>query len=547
MRKIVSILLAVVMIATLFVLSACNSEPTSFKTPEERYEYVVNKNVKSLSEPAIEQYSEAVKNVNSKKVSTQLGIELGKDLQSLIKTTASMDIDSLKSLAIKLDSTISDNALSLAGSVLINDTDVASIEYFIDAMTGKTVGKIPLLYDGYLLFTDGSEENEPLMAIEIPDFKELAKALPTAEEINELITKYVGIFLSKTKAVEVTDVDYTVGSLSEKAKSIKTSYSAKDLADIGKEILESVKIDETVKTIFNRIAEAVGTENTSEAYQAFVEQINSSIDSIKEIKEEEIEGNRIDVELFTNSKNEIIGAVISIVTKKDEIIVYDDDTVFYDEPDEPVVTIGASEDQFDTTIISMGCLESKDKYSFKFSVADEEKTKLTVTSEGTKVGDKVTGSVLFTTESGESIMRIKDLDVEALKNGSFSGEIAFPLDKALSDIIKAEDVPSELKKLAECELIISGKSSASETDMSITVKSADADFITITIKASVADAEAISVPSEATPVEEVFVSEEVLYGSLEKFTTNLQNAGLSDQLVMVFAGLLSNILTPQDY
>ena len=83
--------------------------------------------------------------------------------------------------------------------------------------------------------------------------------------------------------------------------------------------------------------------------------------------------------------------------------------------------------------------------------------------------------------------------------------------------------------------------------MSIAIKGADANFLTITIKASVADAEAISVPSNATPIEEALASEEALYGSLEKFTTNLQNAGLSEQLVMVFAGLLSNILTPQDY
>ena len=89
MKKICSVILAVVMVASLFLMSACGGakEPTKFDSPQARYEYVADKEVKKIAEPVLTQYSEATENVNGKKISAQINVEFGKDLKELLTST----------------------------------------------------------------------------------------------------------------------------------------------------------------------------------------------------------------------------------------------------------------------------------------------------------------------------------------------------------------------------------------------------------------------------------------------------------------------------
>ena len=527
MKKLFSILLAVVMMFTMFALSSCNSEPT-FKTPEERYEYVVNKEVNAISNPVLTQYSKAVESANNKKTTAQIGVEVGSGLKNVLKTMLSIDLDSLNSLDLKLEATVGSKKSAESATLLVNKTEVASIDAFTESETGKMIAKIPLLYDGFISMYNGDDQEKTTM-INIPDFKKVIDALPTKDELNAIISKYVGVFLSKTKSVSVEDVDYTVGSLSEKAKSIKTTYSAADLGALVKEVLEKLKADESIKGIITRISTVVTPETPNSAYEAFVQKLDDTILIFDDIDEEAIADNKVDVELLTNNKNELLGFVLKVTTK---------DTVIDRTTDEAENMSSEITETLVTTALSAGYLETKDKYAFNVSAVRGEETLFKADSEGTKNNDCITGKVNVTASGKTQTFDIKDLDVKAMKNGEFSGEISMSISGIVSDFVNLDIMPDEVKDLANSTLIIKGKATSEAVDMSVELKGAKESYLTITFKAGFTTAADFTVPTDSVPMEEVLSDPDVINNASDKLIAKLKESGLSEDLVALLSSLL---------
>ena len=489
---------------------------------------MVNKEVNAISNPVLTQYSKAVESANNKKTTAQIGVEVGSGLKNVLKTMLSIDLDSLNSLDLKLEATVGSKKSAESATLLVNKTEVASIDAFTESETGKMIAKIPLLYDGFISMYNGDDQEKTTM-INIPDFKKVIDALPTKDELNAIISKYVGVFLSKTKSVSVEDVDYTVGSLSEKAKSIKTTYSAADLGALVKEVLEKLKADESIKGIITRISTVVTPETPNSAYEAFVQKLDDTILIFDDIDEEAIADNKVDVELLTNNKNELLGFVLKVTTK---------DTVIDRTTDEAENMSSEITETLVTTALSAGYLETKDKYAFNVSAVRGEETLFKADSEGTKNNDCITGKVNVTASGKTQTFDIKDLDVKAMKNGEFSGEISMSISGIVSDFVNLDIMPDEVKDLANSTLIIKGKATSEAVDMSVELKGAKESYLTITFKAGFTTAADFTVPTDSVPMEEVLSDPDVINNASDKLIAKLKESGLSEDLVALLSSLL---------
>lgn len=529
MKKICSVILAVVMVASLFLMSACGGakEPTKFDSPQARYEYVADKEVKKIAEPVLTQYSEATENVNGKKISAQITVEFGKDLKELLTSTLlSVDLESLKSIGVDVTTNGNKQYRSVKGSVLVNGKSAADAELFADTETGKIIAKIPVLFDGYMLLVEADgEESDAGEGISdyVTSAPAILNALPSQEELNALILKYSAVFFKKASSVTEEDVEYAIGSLKENAKAIKVSYTSQELEDFLIETMQSVKTDETVKSIVEKIGKAAGAED---AYSNFIAEIDEALAEAED-GIESVDDGSIEFVLYTNDKNEILGIELTL-NYVEEVRDYDEN-YNYTEIKTPV-----------KASVKAGYLETKDQYAFILSVNKDEEAVVAVSSEGTKSGNAITGPVSFAYGDLALDLNVKNLDVEALKKGTFSGEISVSLSALLGEASGEEEEEEEsvLSKLSSCDITVKGKASASNVDLQLSIKSADADFLTVTVKLSTSGSEKISIPSETTPAEDVLSDEEVFDKAVSNIEDNLKKAGVSEDLIAMLSGLV---------
>ncbi|MBQ9415704.1 MAG: hypothetical protein IJU20_02550 [Clostridia bacterium] len=544
MKKFLALLLALVMVASMVALSGCGSEPTKFDTPEEHFEYVAEKKVKEVVASPLAQYDEAKTTVDTASLKSTVSVELGPELQTLLGNAIGLeDTSALGAMEVALTTGSENNLTRVAADIKINQVSILTVEIIADMENGTIYAKTPVFSEDYIRFDLAEVMNSGIgssigevggmdlssvtgMLAGVSDAK---INLPDPDVLQRIILRYVGIVLSKfAGGQEENDVDYTVGSMTEKVKTVTATITQKSAQNAFLEVLRTLKTDEDIKTILNAAAQE-GEDNADSLYQTFQSLLDRVITLVEREQTENVDQNgALVVKLYTNKKNELLGVDVS-QTSVDE------------------------DGQESRSTIAVGSLDDGKNYAFKADVGENGESKFSVVSEGTLNKGKKTGNVTLTAGKSSLTAKVENFDTEAWnKEGVLSGRITIPF-ADITRFISAQgqsnsdmgSVTMALAMLASYNLVIDGKLDATETDLKIAVENENSVFAKINLKTAKEKAETIVKPGEATDLQTLLSEDTTVkfVNLINNLDANLEQAGFPKDFIV---GLLAKNQEPTD-
>ena len=531
MKKIISLVLALVMIASLVALTACgNQEPTSFKTPEEHLNYVWTKQVNKSADAALASYEEAKDTLNGAKQATEITITMGDELKSLLggllalSTGTSVDLSTLNSITAKSEANLTENLRSAAISLMLNNKDIIDATIVADAE--NLFAQIPVISESFFKVPakvptnpEGNDKSAKDASKALNDF---INALPSKDTLKQLVVKYINTLLDTLKDANEEEKDLTVENVTVKAKFVTVTITEETVMEIAENLLKQVKADTDIKKVIEDFATATGAD-AAEAYKSYQGSIDKAIANIAEEKEKDISKNAMVLELVTNEKNDLIGFTFTV--KNNDVTDAE---------------------------ITYRFAETEDKYALSLTVtasqaredgADSTQT-LKVSSSGAKNGSKITGVFKISTRNDESFtFSVTDLDVDALNAGNFSGKITIKADQITALINLTNQTNTTVAGVASLfngyDLVIDGKLSIKDTDLKVAFENSTKTFLSIQIKNSVSGKANVSPVSTEKTADEVMRDVDA-DKMAETIKGRLKDAGVSEDLAAIIIMMFGN-------
>ena len=556
MKKVLSLVLALVMLLSMCALCACSGEPTKFDSNEARLQYVAQKNVKEQTSSALNVYDKAQKKVTDEdlgKTEIEMKVEVAQDLVSLLSNflgtgETAIDLSFLKNITVKSVSNKKGDLANSAFSLLLNGKELLNLDAFFG---DKTVAlRVPLITDEYFSvdlekllesasgliggndyddYDDYDDEDDTSMPVSgktglnisgllsllgplvgSTSLSGATGAAPDKEVVERIRDRYVDAITSAITGVEVGEEELTVGEIKEKLISISAKLDGQGVTNVAKAVLTVAKTDEDIKKIVNDCAptfKGLLGENVN-VYDEFVKLIDKALESANKVTADDLKSApTIEFTVYTNKKNEIKAGKFSVSIKGE------------------------------TVTGSVAMLEDGDNYAFDAKVNDPtiEKAKtIAVTSTGTKKSDKLTGN--FTIKfDGKKLctVGVENLDTEAFKEGNFYGKVTINVGELFTYISQNGDNQSlGMASLLLANLNVSIEGSGKEHDLTekVVIANGKAALLTITASLRSGKADNISAVSPTKSMEDVMQNVN-LSSLLEKLVGALKEAGVPESLL----------------
>lgn len=259
-----------------------------------------------------------------------------------------LDLSWLNDVAVTSNFNIKGEALSSDVKLKINDTDIVALELLDDIKDKVIYFGLPSFDDRYLAITDEHVETadeESFIFMQIMSDDEIRKALPSQEELNELLDKYTEIMLENVKDVEMSTETVEIDGVKQKLTVVKAEIELEDAKVIAKALLNEARGDEVIKKYINDISKLLEKKeiitNADEVYDDYREMIDEALDEIDsdDFGEEET----LSLYTYVDSSHNVVGRKMSVegdllsyVTVRDgkevglEVLVdlEEDDTLF---------------------------------------------------------------------------------------------------------------------------------------------------------------------------------------------------------------------------
>ena len=235
-----------------------------------------------------------------------------------------LDLSWLNDVAVTSSYNIKGEALSSDVKLKINDTDIVALELLEDIKDKVIYFGLPSLNDRYIAITDEDVETADegsFILMQIVSDDEIRKALPSQEELNELLDKYTGIMLENVEDVEMSTETVEIDGVKQKLTVVKVEIEPEDAKVIAKALLNEARGDKVIKKYINDISKLFEKKeiitDADEVYDDFVKSIDEALEEIDEDVEEEFEDEFEEEETFTlytyvDSAHNVVGRKVSI-------------------------------------------------------------------------------------------------------------------------------------------------------------------------------------------------------------------------------------------
>ena len=377
---------------------------------EKYYEHVERESIADLSANAAEAYDILLlSNANIDTKTTDGGLELrlgpaGHDLimsavgSSLQQLNPDEDLAWLQTLGVDTGIVTQDGKNSLQLKLKLNGESLVTLDLVADAANDKAFLAIPELKQEYLEMPlsqlESMSGSGPLGIVGMvaglagTDNEQMAdafKALPSQSKMEELIKKYLDMFIESAEEVEKDKTTLTVQGVSMEVTVLEITADGEAVAKAMENIFTEMKKDQDIKDIVVNMSEAQG-EDGAEAYKSFLKDLDESLNDLDSIREN---SSGFTMNVYTDAAGEIVGREF-----RTESFAY-----------------------------IMKKLEKGDKFGLEMQLGPDESA-LALKGKGTKSGDKLTGELDI--EVGGNFMGVLALDgfdEEKFKKGMLSGAI----------------------------------------------------------------------------------------------------------------------------
>ena len=433
------------------------------------------------------------------------------------------DVSWLQSITFDSDITIKDGVEAIVSGLLLNDTKLCDLNFYMDLANMVEYIQIPELSDGYIsapiegtvTTSEGVAENsQEIMSAYMNALSDLSSVLPDSETLGTLLDRYGNIIIDHIEEGSSVEESVSVDGISEDCTAYEGTVSEKAVTAMAEGILTAAKDDAEIKGLFEQWA---GASNGEDQYQQFEDAVADMLDSIGSADGEVSEDPVFSSKVWVNADNKIVGREFAVIDGAETT---------------PVFTWKAPSDG-DTSALLLEITA--------------EDSSLTLTGSGTTSDGLLNGDYIFAIDGTEAAdINVENLETKPEKAGYYNGtlNVTFPVAEADAANTDGESEAAS-NPLAGFGLVINLKSDASTDSSSIglTVTTSGAPIATLTISGGYGDG--VDIP-DLTSLDKTYdgsddaaMTEYVANINWDTFLANIKAAGVPDEL----ATQLETILT----
>ena len=433
------------------------------------------------------------------------------------------DVSWLQSITFDSDITIKDGVEAIVGGLLLNDTKLCDLNFYMDLANMVEYIQIPELSDGYIsapiegtvTTSEGVAENsQEIMSTYMNALSDLSSALPDSETLGTLLDRYGNIIIDHIEEGSSVEESVSVDGISEDCTAYEGTVSEKAVTAMAEGILTAAKDDAEIKGLFEQWA---GASNGEDQYQQFEDAVADALDSIGSADGEVSEDPVFSSKVWVNADNKIVGREFAVIDGAETT---------------PVFTWKAPSDG-DTSALLLEITA--------------EDSSLTLTGSGTTSDGLLNGDYIFAMDGTETAdINVENLETKPEKAGYYNGTLNVTFPAAEADATTTdEESEAASNPLAGFGMVINLESDASTDSGSIglTVTTSGAPIATLTISSGYGDG--VDIP-DLTSLDKTYdgsddaaMTEYVANINWDTFLANIKAAGVPDEL----ATQLETILT----
>ena len=412
---------------------------------------------------------------------------------------------------------------AIAGGLLLNDTKLCDLNFYMDLANMVEYIQIPELSDGYIsapiegtvTTSEGVAENsQEIMSTYMNALSDLSSALPDSDTLGTLLDRYGNIIIDNIEDGSSVEESVSVDGISEDCTAYEGTVSEKAVTAMAEGILTAAKDDAEIKGLFEQWA---GASDGEDQYQQFEDAVADMLDSIGSADGEVSEDPVFSSKVWVNADNKIVGREFAVIDGAETT---------------PVFTWKAPSDG-DTSALLLEITA--------------EDSSLTLTGSGTTSDGLLNGDYIFAIDGTEAAdINVENLETKPEKAGYYNGtlNVTFPVAEADAANTDGESEAAS-NPLAGFGIVINLKSDAStdSSSMGLTVTTSGAPIATLTISGGYGDG--VDIP-DLTSLDKTYdgsddaaMTEYVANINWDTFLANIKAAGVPDEL----ATQLETILT----
>lgn len=462
-------------------------------TPKQYLGYVIEKNLDEGLDSFPEIWDMAMKSYTDGITAEETAdIEIGDGLTELVEDLGGGDItpyiDWLDTVSLTAKATVKDFENAADIGIKLNNVDLGTIKYGLDSENGSFYMGIPdynSQYIGYASEYGGGMEGGMIYSARPEFMSDVIKAFPDGEKTREILKKYAKSAAKGVKNVTKDSETLEANGLEQKLTALTVKIDGETAKSVSLEILKELKKDEDIKKIVYDVVDAVGEEKPD-----YEDSIQEAID---ECNEWEPSDDEVELKLYVNGKDEIVG--LSLVVE-----------------------------EFELEFVSV---RKGNELGERLTVK-ADMTSVVYEGGGNISGDKLTGEFGISAMGVDLVeINVEDYDLEKAKEGLFNGSITIKVCDAVARIPGA-DIPAEICDLS---LKISGEMSSLEKGSAeVSLLYGNDLCVKISAEAEMRDAEQISMPQDFISIDDDAKLIEWVYGiDSDKLLERLDKAGLPDE------------------
>ena len=434
------------------------------------------------------------------------------------------DVSWLQSITFDSDITIKDGVEAIVSGLLLNDTKLCDLNFYMDLANMVEYIQIPELSDGYIsapiegtvTTSEGVAENsQEIMSTYMNALSDLSSALPDSETLGTLLDRYGNIIIDHIEEGSSVEESVSVDGISEDCTAYEGTVSEKAVTAMAEGILTAAKDDAEIKGLFEQWA---GASNGEDQYQQFEDAVADMLDSIGSADGEVSEDPVFSSKVWVNADNKIVGREFAVIDGAETT---------------PVFTWKAPSDG-DTSALLLEITA--------------EDSSLTLTGSGTTSDGLLNGDYIFAIDGTEAAdINVENLETKPEKAGYYNGtlNVTFPVAEADAANTDGESEAAS-NPLAGFGLVINLKSDASTDSSSIglTVTTSGAPIATLTISGGYGDG--VDIP-DLTSLDKTYdgsddaaMTEYVANINWDTFLANIKAAGVPDELAIQLETILTS-------
>lgn len=451
--------------------------------------------------------------------------------RSLLGFIAPFDVSWLDNVTLSNDISFTEGKEGVLMKLLLNDSEICTLEYYMDPDTQNIYMRIPELSDKYFKTNLAEAADQQAASIEsdieelapgdtdvnIPTdhfataysdsinlsvsmMSDLAATLPEASVVETLLNKYGSMLFDNVTEGESSQETLTTGEISQDCTVYEAQVSAEDAVKTATAILEEAKSDSDIENILNTWTDKLSSNE--DLYENFTKAVEDGLDSLKDADTSNSDDSHLNTRIWVDETDRIAGREIEF-QEGDEI----------------------------TPVLNWQMTKDGSDFGYLLSIETDDSGTLSLSGSGQINDGKLNGTYeISQDDTAAAIIEVKDYDTESAKEGYLNGNytITFPADSS-------EDGDSSLSMFENFALVLDLNSAKDSGSVALSVESAGSTLGSFTITSGAG--ESVDIP-DLTALGDVYdiTNDDDMnsYAATLDFTTlmdNLSKAGVPDEVI----------------